>query len=74
MSKELSKEDLLISNNVRGFLYMPKSTDINKKIKNKNLNVKVPEIEYTELQKISNQLGMSLSSTVRLKSSILTFK
>ena len=45
---------------------MPKSTDINKKIKNKNLNVKVPEIEYTELQKISNQLGMSLSSMVRM--------
>jgi len=45
---------------------MPKSTDINKKIKSRNLNVKIPDLEYTELQQISNQLGMSLSSMVRM--------
>jgi hypothetical protein len=38
-----------------------------KKIKNKMMNVKLPESDYRELQKIADDLGgMSLSTMIRL--------
>lgn len=38
-----------------------------KKIKNMNMNVKFPEEEYRELQRIANELGgMTLSSMIRM--------
>lgn len=45
----------------------PKKEDTDKKIKNMNMNVKLPEEDYRELQQIADQLGgMTLSSMIRM--------
>lgn len=46
---------------------MPKILNKNIKIKNKNLNVKFPEEDYSQLQTIADAIGgMSLSSMIRV--------
>ncbi|MCT4584058.1 MAG: ribbon-helix-helix domain-containing protein [Peptostreptococcaceae bacterium] len=45
---------------------MPKN-DVKKKIKNMNMNVKLPEDDYRELQKIADNLGgITLSAMIRM--------
>lgn len=40
---------------------------LNKKIKNKMMNIKIPEDDYRELQQIADDLGgMSLSAMIRV--------
>lgn len=52
------------SGNPRDFLTLTKSK--NEKIKNKIMNVKLPEEDYKELQQIAQTIGITLSLMIRL--------
>lgn len=46
---------------------MPKRKNKDIKVKNMNMNVKIPEEDYRELQQIADDLGgMTLSSMIRM--------